>query len=1747
MPFTFTETDFAEPQAATPLQFDETDFAEPPKKKALEDTRDKLRKQGENLSTLTDIIGSAERMIEPYTPEGILNQPTRAADALAGAKIPDQFAAGKSVASLPEPTGTGVGAGFGRVGVGFVNGLTTPESIVTLPFAAQSRVMLALFGGQMAKDLPGEIKNAVDVVQDPNATTADKVAAVGNPVVQAAMIAGLAKAPKAEPSGVKASAGEPESPPVEAASKPAFTEADFKSTEPGPSTTQPPSSAPAEPPAPTAGAASLSVGDVVEIPNQDGKTVEASYVGDDKAGNKLYASHESSEIIIEPKEANALSIGIAKKIPVEVPPRDSATVGERVSAPEKPAEAPQSEAKDFKTTLTPALMVDGKPITGGGTHSEIVANAGEHALATKDPAAIDLWDKLLKANDNESDHVFVDGMGDVKTRTEAMPILEKITGKKPTEPVQSQHIPDESKGSTSYDPAVLHKAAPIAKTIGVTLDGVQPGYFGEPKTLQFTWRPKNGDVPKGSPLDGVTFYTPENATHGEIEAAAKSKAADFGVPDYKQGKPAETPKIPGSMPLGQKPISEEPAPAPKLAPGEKGTGDMFKGQDQPFNLAGEKGVDTARAAAEKQKAEDAAKANAEFQASQPTLIGETAKTQSARKAAAEFTSLVLEHAPIKKWGSERTIADAMSVAPGKNNLGTVGIKGAIARNKGIKAVLSSAAKDLGIDPDKIGSEAYRAKHLPALKEYIANQEAEQSAGKILMEAAKHGVSGVSESLTGLSKLFGSKTRLGSLTPGFDEKTYAEAKPHFEKAWSEFKNTGKSVKEFTDFMVNSFGETIKPYVDQFLKLATQGKNVYGVAQRVREARAKAGQVAPVPTGEGVSAPDAVEWGRELFREGGDPEQSLNDIERTGAVSFDAAAITRAHGEGLAQVAADMEHEHGLDSPEYKAARQALDDWDTRTKALGTIWHKVGMAMQGETDLDTGSFTAMDRAFKDAHDGKEMTPEQQKKAKELVAENQKLAKENDALLAKLDAEISKQTPAPKVEVVEPHVKIVADKLRDYFKARSQSALDRIKARRAEGRLFTGIDPSELIDYADHGASKIFEKGIEGAEMTAEWADEMVKDIGEFIKPHLQQIWDASLKTFQYGFKKVVPGDAATRQKVKRAVKPKPPVDPESEQAAEAFRKAAVDLAEAESAARVADATAKKRANDVQRKAAEKARDAALKTVRDAAARAAEAETKARVAEAKAKKAAWAKSLDGLRSVMSEPKVNGKFSQEQIGALWDYVKKTHIDQGNTDFGDIVQKTSTELGMPWKDVADALGQSKTAKRLTDELYRKQTDRRRVSETAKRWVAAQDRPWLATIIPSAARRMFGLKVFGHGTVGFGTHAPLVAFMPQYAKVYYRDFGKMYAMVFNQARYEQEVNALKGGRNYDVAQRNGLVNDPFKVEDFNDPRIAQYYGKLSGAGNRGYFALKILRQDMFDQGWDRLPQNLKTDDMAKAMSDSINHLTGVVKGKGGSKYAHLALFAPRLLASRASFLFSDPAKAAVIISKLATRDWKDLPDHEKFIVLNELKTKATIAGTAFVLLAINQGILQAVGSNQQINMTDPTRSDFFKFKAAGMDFSFGNPVLNMARLPLRLWTIGRGDGGKLKHLIYPDEDMAHAVEEFGRTQLSPLAGLVADFLFKGDYQNRPLPQIPGYGAPIPVPKRLAAQGIKPYTWPEFAAQTALPIWANEAVTEVWRHGFGMSEDQIKSMSKALLATAVTAGTGGRLTEDTAPKKNVMQE
>lgn len=98
-----------------------------------------------------------------------------------------------------------------------------------------------------------------------------------------------------------------------------------------------------------------------------------------------------------------------------------------------------STPKGEQVVLQPALLVNGKPITGGATHAEILgtitAQAKSLVTAGKRDEGIALLDAGIEANNNDAQHVFVDRTGKVFDRTQAAAALGR-TGE-----LQSQDLP----------------------------------------------------------------------------------------------------------------------------------------------------------------------------------------------------------------------------------------------------------------------------------------------------------------------------------------------------------------------------------------------------------------------------------------------------------------------------------------------------------------------------------------------------------------------------------------------------------------------------------------------------------------------------------------------------------------------------------------------------------------------------------------------------------------------------------------------------------------------------------------------------------------------------------------------------------------------------------------------------------------------------------------------------------------------------------------------------------------------------------------------------------------------------------------------------------------------------------------------------------------------------------------------------------------------------------------------------------
>lgn len=689
---------------------------------------------------------------------------------------------------------------------------------------------------------------------------------------------------------------------------------------------------------------------------------------------------------------------------------------------------------------------------------------------------------------------------------------------------------------------------------------------------------------------------------------------------------------------------------------------------------------------------------------------------------------------------------------------------------------------------------------------------------------------------------------------------------------------------------------------------------GIAHRVSEARGIEAE-----RGEGISPEESITHGRQLLKDGYDLDKEFSAFDKTKAVSADLIAAARAKVEELSKASNKAADEHGTDSSEYKAAWNEEKAMIDKVKPLQTEWHKQGQAQQGETEIDTGTFHGLQRAFREST-GKDMTPKQAEDAKRLAG-----------------------------------------------------------------------DVKGATDAADKAQKKVLDSVDTG---------------------------------------------------------PKTSTD----------------------------------------------------------------------------------SIDKAVAVVTSRKPGSPWTPEHAKALWHLAKADYLDQGKTDFNDIRAGLATDLGLTKDEVAEGLAAPKGVRALTDEMYAKMAERRRVVNLAKQWVAEQKYPGYEKFFRAIPGAFFNLATFGHGTVWTVTHAGNQYFLPKASGQLFRDLGrsfKLMGVTDGGAYHERMMQDLVRDPNYITAKRAGLANDPFKYQDdYQNAGVVKLFKQIGLMGNRGFDGMKLFRQFRFNQEWESMPSSLKTPEAAKLLADNLNKATGITKASKLPAWTNTAFFAPKLELSRWAFLYGDPV-----------RDVKTLLNHknakpeEVHNAVRDLRQKATMAGVYFGALALNQAMLSATGSNQQVNITNPRASDWLSFKGFGHNIGVVSPMINSVRFLQNIAHDFWGERTKLEQIqgTRGGEAVTRA-GEYLRGKLSPFAGVALDAASQSDAVGRPMPW-----SNDPLSYRAKQMGAKDrYGYGEYASKKLLPIPFEEAATDIWKSQ-GAGEDQVQRWLRAI-AIGITAGTtGARIT------------
>lgn len=817
------------------------------------------------------------------------------------------------------------------------------------------------------------------------------------------------------------------------------------------------------------------------------------------------------------------------------------------------------------------------------------------------------------------------------------------------------------------------------------------------------------------------------------------------------------------------------------------------------------------------------------------------------------------------------------------------------------------------------------------------------------------------------------------------------------------------------------------------------------------------------------------GRELISAGADPEKVASDFKEDGKISADAVGVVKAHDEALVRSADEAMKQFGKESPEFKAAKEAVDKWEKDVaKPMGTEWGRIGRTLVGQTDLDTGSFVSITRAA-EKEAGKPLTAEQEKEAKNLSDKVSKLSDEVEGLKQKLTDALDKG---------------IGDK-KGGFTEKTKKAADVF--RKLKTKEFTFKDSSgNDVPIQKMGVSwnDLVELGAKAIEKTGEIAD----------------------------------GIAAILDKVKDIDWYKALSDEDKDRFGKELSDHYADVADRKTASRIK--ALEKQLEDLQ---AGKVKEKGAKRIPTEK----EKELQDQIFEAK--EALGLVKPKAIPKVVPTPikaqpiaerfvnKKDNKFTPEEAKDVWDYAKTNYVDKG-VDFNTMIKNVGTDLGLSADQVMAAITTPKGAKEITVEMFKKQYDRNKAMNAAKEFVAKAGNSKAGNFFKHLPSVFFNLKTYGHGTVGGITHAGANIFRPSVWKAYWPNFIKQFSLAYgNTGKYEMAIQGLKNKPNFDAWLQSGLAVDPNETYDPYQSRSKMSW--LGEAGTRGFNALKFMRYDMAEMFYNRASASEKADpELRHTIAELVNHGTGHTEVKM-PKVMNTLFFAPGLEFSRWQRMITDPAKA---IKTFAT--WNKSTPADQAAAKIVASGYGQQIGMHMAMLAANAGLLSALGSKQQINFNDPSKSDWLKFKAGGKTIDVTGGVMNPYRL---LTTVGReaylsAEGDKKDLKQKPADKDASLVASQLRYKLAPLPGAAADVLTSQD----------AMGNTFPWSKVQPGKGKHKMNWFEYASQqTPIPVAAGvEGVLDGMRDQ-GLEKPQINNIINGLIQFGTEGFTGAKVADD----------
>lgn len=740
---------------------------------------------------------------------------------------------------------------------------------------------------------------------------------------------------------------------------------------------------------------------------------------------------------------------------------------------------------------------------------------------------------------------------------------------------------------------------------------------------------------------------------------------------------------------------------------------------------------------------------------------------------------------------------------------------------------------------------------------------------------------------------------------------------------------------------------------------------------------------------ITPEEHADNGRRLLNAGQDPND-LSNLKRLD----DKIDVSRAHLEDLAKIKNAMGDKWGMDSDQYKKANQEFLDYSNNVvKQLGSEAGSSMTGLQGERDIDTGSFTSLSSALQDEVNRK-LTPTETKKLKEISSAYNQLKKDFDELRKKVNSESENNEVKGKNEI---RFKKYADDFRKTFKQKEFT--------------FKDDNGNEVkIQKSGLGWNDLVEIGAKAIEKTGQ----IIDGINEIIDKIKDEDW----------YKKLTQSEK----------------DRFSDELTDYYKNNSDTLKRIENK--------KKKLSELQMgKVVGKSKPYELSEE--------EKNLDRQINEEKTSNLGhllYGKFLDKKDNVFS-PKdakdvwnyVNGQYLDKNID--FDVAMKGAAADLGLSVDQLQHALGSSTGM--KKITDEMYRNQYRRDLIKRNAKLYILAKGDGKGFKILKAIMSVP--------RGLKVFGhgtIPMETHvGMSKFDLDPAASKLYFQHVLKTYKLYGSsVYYEKAMQALKSEPTWALfnrLGLHNHpDVTYEDYLLpNTWFKKS---------WAGKLQEASRRGFDILKIYRQAKMQYYYDKLSQEEKSDeDLLKQYTNITNHETGSAKpifreGSNAGKLADQMLFAQKLETARWASLH-DIAHALKVAA-----GGKNSTMGEKRLAKMVLMRAARLAGAYMGGLLINNIILSVTGSKQKINWTDPTKSDFLDYKIAGKNIGLTGGMVSLVRflysIPRAMFS-----SKKELHNKSTKDAWVDYTSKYVQGKLSPLAQDAIDVGTHHDYNGNTLP------------------------------------------------------------------------------------------